>query len=204
MSHHEPQDRDALRRRAEAELAARRPVPADRSEAARVRLVHELQVHQVELEMQNEELTATRARAEALLAQVTALYDGAPTGYATLDPRGAIVHLNRSAARLFGGERGALEGRRVDTFLPDADRPRFAAFVAGTLAADAPQSVEVTVTRPGGPARFVRAEGARTPDGRGCSTVWVDLKERRWAYRRPEPASRASRRAPWATGSRAA
>ncbi len=61
-----------MRRRAEAELAARRPVPADRSEADRVRLVHELQVHQVELEMQNEELTATRARAEALPAQVTA------------------------------------------------------------------------------------------------------------------------------------
>lgn len=184
MSHHEPQDRDALRRRAEAELAARRPAPADPSEADRVRLVHELQVHQVELEMQNEELTATRARAETLLAQVTALYDDAPTGYATLDPRGAIVHLNRSAARLFGGERAALAGRRVDAFLPDADRPRFAAFVADTLAADAPRSVEVTVTRPGGPARFVRAEGARTPDGRGCSTVWVDLTERREAERR--------------------
>ena len=184
MRHDDPEDREALRRRAEARLAADRAAGSGGAEVDGVRLLHELQVHQVELEMQNEELTVTRARAEALLAQVTALYDDAPTGYATLDARGAIVHLNRSAARLFGGERPALEGRRVDAFLPDADRPRFAAFVADTLAADAPQSVEVTVTTPGGSPRFVRAEGAPTPDGRGVSTVWVDLTERREAERR--------------------
>jgi len=69
------------------------------------RLVHELQVHQIELEMQNEELQQSHAQVETLLAQYTDLYDLAPAGYLTFDREGAIRQVNLTGARLFGVER---------------------------------------------------------------------------------------------------
>ena len=80
-----------LRRRAEARLraVATKGAPA-RTDADTQRLVHELQVHQIELEMQNEELRQSRAEAEAGLERYTELYDFAPVGYLTLGRDGAI------------------------------------------------------------------------------------------------------------------
>ena len=80
-----------LRRRAEARLKALATKSASaRTEADTQRLVHELLVHQIELEMQNEELRQSRAEAEAGLERYTELYDFAPVGYLTLGRDGAI------------------------------------------------------------------------------------------------------------------
>ena len=80
-----------LRRWAEARLKALETKSAPtRTEADTQRLVHELQVHQIELEMQNEELRQLRAEAEAGLERYTELYDFAPVGYLTLGRDGAI------------------------------------------------------------------------------------------------------------------
>jgi len=81
-----------LRRRAEArpKALATKSAPA-RTEADTQRLVHELQVHQVELEMQNEELRQTRAEAEAGLERYAELYDFAPAGYLALGRDGVSV-----------------------------------------------------------------------------------------------------------------
>jgi PAS domain-containing protein len=95
-----------LRRRAEEKLQRQKPTDGGRrTELEAVRLVHELEVHQIELEMQNEQLQHTRAQAETLLAQYTDLYDFAPTGYLTLDRDGAILAVNLTGARLIGIER---------------------------------------------------------------------------------------------------
>src|ERR1700693_6280082 len=79
-----------LRRRAEERLSekreSQRPDAGEQRTAEDTeRLVHELEVHQIELEMQNHELRQARARVDALLAQYTDLYDFAPAGYVTLD-----------------------------------------------------------------------------------------------------------------------
>src|SRR6187431_1201239 len=79
-----------LRRRAEASLHSRRNGQRSRaripkSEADAQRLLHELQVHQVELEMQNMELQEARDRMETLVEKYTDLYDFAPVGYFSLD-----------------------------------------------------------------------------------------------------------------------
>jgi len=89
----------ALRRIAEERLREKQTrqkseVSGQQATEDAARLVHELQVHQIELEMQNEELQQARATADALLAQYTDLYDFAPTGYLTLDRQGAIRQLN--------------------------------------------------------------------------------------------------------------
>jgi hypothetical protein len=92
-----------LRRRAEARLQERQR--AQRSEAGGIksaadtqRLVHELEVHQTELEMQNDELSQGTARAESSADKFSDLYDFAPAGYLTLDRKGTIRQANLSAA----------------------------------------------------------------------------------------------------------
>ncbi|MCJ7829755.1 MAG: diguanylate cyclase, partial [Desulfobacterales bacterium] len=75
-----------LRRRAEARLQAAETQGAPaRTELEAQRIVHELQVHQIELEMQNEELRQSRAEVEAGFERYTDLYDFAPVSYLTLD-----------------------------------------------------------------------------------------------------------------------
>ena len=111
-----------LRRRAEERLRERRksqrPEAGDQRRAeATTRLVHELQVHEIELEMQNEELRQARAQAEALLAQYTDLYDFAPVGYLTLDEPGLILRANLTAARLLGVARKDLVRQRLTRFI---------------------------------------------------------------------------------------
>ena len=72
------------------------------------RLVHELQVHQIELEVQNEELRRIQNSLEALKDKYVDLYDFAPVGYLTLSDQGAVLECNLAAARMLGDERSRL------------------------------------------------------------------------------------------------
>jgi PAS domain S-box-containing protein len=111
-----------LRRRAEARLEAEAIPPKDLTPAQAARLIHDLQVHQIELEMQNEELRLSQARLEESRSKYADLYDFAPVGYLTLDERGRIEEANLTAANLLGVERSKLLGRLFFHFLGKADR----------------------------------------------------------------------------------
>jgi PAS domain-containing protein len=132
---HQPADAAGLRRRAEERLKRQRPEGGgQKTKLETARLVHELEVHQIELEMQNEELQQTRARAEALLAQYTDLYEFAPTGYFNLARDGTILAVNLTGARLLGLERAQLLNRRLGLLVAEADRPVFNACLEKTFA----------------------------------------------------------------------
>src|SRR5689334_20106641 len=91
------------RRHAEKRLCANTAVlHPPRSEEETQRLVHELEVHQVELEMQNAELRQARDEVETSLEKYADLYDFAPVGYVTLDRSGNICSVNLSGASLLG------------------------------------------------------------------------------------------------------
>lgn len=92
-------------------------------------LVHELQVHQIELEIQNEELTQTLTEVNALRAKYLDLYDFAPVGYFTLDHKGCIVELNLRAAQMLSQERKRLVGRPLREFFEQQDLRRLDAFL---------------------------------------------------------------------------
>ncbi len=94
------------------------------------RLVHELQVHQIELEIQNEELTQSLTEVNALRAKYLDLYDFAPVGYFTLDTQGIIIELNLRAAKLLGQERRSLVGRPLREFFDPQALPRLDAFLS--------------------------------------------------------------------------
>ena len=80
-------------------------------------LMHELQVHQVELDLQEDELRNSRAEVEAALVRSNQLYDSAPVGLFTIEQNTALVELNLTGARLLGGEPEALRGRPLAGFL---------------------------------------------------------------------------------------
>ena len=87
-----------LRQRAEEEIKAETLEPEAMSPAECVRLIHELRVHQIELEMQNEELRQAQDQLAESRDKYADLYDFAPVGYLTLDERGLIVEANLTAA----------------------------------------------------------------------------------------------------------
>ena len=120
-----PPDFTELRRRAEQRLQVQTIDPEALSPEECIRLVHELQVHQMELEMQNEELRQTQARLAESKEKYADLYDFAPLGYLTLNERGQITAANLTAASLLGLERGRLLNRFLSHFLGESDRLGF-------------------------------------------------------------------------------
>lgn len=85
-------------------------------------LLHELQVHQVELELQYEELQGTNSELEAVLNRQTQLYDHAPVAMFSTDPALALTELNVAGARLLGQERHALLGQLLTQYLTSDSR----------------------------------------------------------------------------------
>jgi diguanylate cyclase (GGDEF)-like protein/PAS domain S-box-containing protein len=143
------EDAAALRRQAEAKWSERKkktgPLPA--AEADNLRLVHELEVHQIELEMQNEELAQSRAEVEALLLQYADLYDFAPVGYFTLARDGEIRQANLAGARLLGVEVGKLIKRRFGVFVSVKSRPAFNAFLEKVFTSGSKETCEIELLK---------------------------------------------------------
>ncbi|AHF90323.1 histidine kinase [Opitutaceae bacterium TAV5] len=136
----------ALRRRAEDRLGRR---PARKSPTAlhadSQRLVQELQIHQIELELQNEELKQAKARVEEGLEKYTDLYDFAPVGYFSLDEKGLILEVNLTGAALLGVERCQLTRRRFQAFVALRSRPAFNDFLGKIFAGQGRQSCETSL-----------------------------------------------------------
>jgi signal transduction histidine kinase len=171
-----------LRQRAEARLSERgtatdRPI----KEADLRRLFHELEVHQIELELQNEELKRAHAELETLLMKYTALYDFAPTGYFTLDRAGTIRGLNLAGASLLGTERSKLLNRRFDLLIAAERRPAFAAFLSLAFESGTKEVCETLLQQEGQPPRWVWIEACEALSGPECHLTVIDVTGRKTA-----------------------
>lgn len=133
-----------LRRRAEARLKGQpASPPTPQTEADSKRLLHELQVHQIELELQNAELQEARNKVESLLETYTDLYDFAPVGYFSVDDQGLILEVNLTGAALLGIERSRLLNQRLQSFVDPPSRMVFLAFLKKIFAGSGKQICEI-------------------------------------------------------------
>jgi two-component system, cell cycle sensor histidine kinase and response regulator CckA len=135
-------------------------------------LVHELQVYQIELEMQNEALCSTQQELETSRDRYSALYDFAPVGYLTLDRAGMILEANLTAARLLGIARRELLHQRLTDFIVPADQDTFYHHRQQTVATHMPQACELAMQRQDGTAFFVRLESLVELEKAGGSLRW--------------------------------
>jgi PAS domain S-box-containing protein len=149
-----------------------------------LRLLHELQVHQIELEMQNAELLRGRADRETMEAQLgkySDLYDFAPVGYFNLDPGGTILAVNLTGARFLGAERSLLMNRRLDLFISYETRPVFHNFLAMVFASGTKQTCEVAFLRKNHSPIFVEVNAVTSESREECRAVVIDVTGRKQA-----------------------
>lgn len=146
------------------------------------RMMHELQVHQIELEMQNEELQRARDELEATRARYFDLYDQAPVGYCTLDESGRILEANLRAAALLGTVRAALIGQPIFRFILNEDQDVFYLHRQRIIERGKQQSCELRMARPDGSHVWMHLESAAARGEGGAKTLRVvlsDISERK-------------------------
>ena len=156
-----------LRRKAEANLRGKEesfPAPPARDAG---KLIHELQVAQIELKMQNDELRRAQLEIEASRDRYADLYDFAPLGYLTLDLRGLVLEANLTAAELLRETRGALVKAGFHRFIDEAYRPAFHLFCRQLLQSGARQNCELKLVRKDGVLFYARLEGIVWTDAGG-------------------------------------
>ena len=182
MSKPPPPEKDELRRRAEERLQAHTAKqPQSLTQENMQRLLHELQVHQIELEMQNEELRKSRDELDTNLDKYTDLYDFAPVGYFTLNRNGIIHAANLTGAALLGVERSRLIGQNFGLYIPENERLVLADFCEKVFASPSKESCEVTLTREGKSPRIVQIEAIAFESGQECRFAVIDITERKQA-----------------------
>lgn len=172
-----PREAAELRRRAEMRLKT--VTPAVLTEVETQQLLHELQVHQIELEMQNDELRQARDTAERLLEQYTELYEFAPVGYGNLDRAGTVRAINLTGTSLMGVERARLIGRRFERLVAVEARPTFRAFLEKVFASGSREACEVALLQDGKHPHYVQIEAVAVASGLECRVAIIDISRRR-------------------------
>jgi PAS domain-containing protein len=141
-------------------------------------VLHELQVHQVELELQAEELSRSRAELEATLIRQVQLYDLAPVGCFTVDRNTELRELNLTAAGMLDCDRAQLLGRKLDAYLAPQSAQALHAMLT-RLNDGAPTAVGTLQLAAGhGASRSVHASANRDPGGRCFLVAFADVAER--------------------------
>jgi PAS domain S-box-containing protein len=168
-SENAPSAADQLRQHAEELLHGLAEGRAGIHDAAA--LVHELRVHQIELEMQNDELRRTHLELDEERAKYVELFDLAPVGYLTLTEGGIVVDANLTAAHLLGVERQLLVGHQFSAFVFDSDRDAYHLHEKALEKTTDPQSCELRLYRV--------SPTSGTPGGVGDFWARLELRRRR-------------------------
>ena len=172
---------DELRRQATA-IAGSRPAPLTEDfeglpPGATARMLHELQVHQIELEMQNEELHRAYDELDITRARYFDLYDQAPVGYCTLNESGLFLEANLRAATLLGTARTALIRQPIVRFILNEDQDIFYLHRQQLMQSGKRQMCELRMARPDGTHVWMLLESAAVQDKGGVKTLRVALSD---------------------------
>lgn len=135
----------ALRQKAEEHIKAKlEPTASCRSDLETITLLHELEVHQIELAMQNEELLQSISDEKKAAEKYTELFDFAPSGYFVLSKTGEISNLNHMGANMLGKERSTLLNATFGLFISNETRPIFNQLLEKSFNSKVKESANVT------------------------------------------------------------
>ena len=166
------------------------------SETDILKLVHELEVHQIELELQNEELLYSKDLAEQAKDKYLELYDFAPSGYVTLSRKGIIQELNFAGAKILGSERSAFVGKRFQLFVAEESKLLFTDFIDQILAVDYKLSEEIVLIHQYGKPICTLISGISTEKKEQCLLTILDISERKAAEKEMRQIYRAVNQSP--------
>lgn len=172
-----------LRKRAEERLKLESAESSELSAEDAGEIIHELRVHQVELELQNEELRNVQAWIEESRARYSDLYDFAPMGYFTLNKLGLVVEANLTGARQLGIERGRLVDTPFLMYIAVQDRQKFLSFLSSLFVTKKQQNCEIKLEPKAGDAFFALVDGiyVQGSDNEFCRISISDISERKQA-----------------------
>ena len=175
----------SLRRTAEENLKKKQKnLSADKLDLTNandsLKLIHELEVHQIELELQNEELIKAKTIEKKATEKYRELYDFAPSGYFTLSGDGKIIDLNLYGSQMIGKDRAYLKNKRLGVFISDATKPVFNQFMEKIFISKTKETCEVALSVKESP-MYVYLTGISVEEGEKALIVMVDNTERKLA-----------------------
>jgi len=178
--------RNVLRQRAEAAYRGDATLSpenlAEMSHEEILRVVNELRLHQIELEMQNDELFQAQVELDAARERYVDLYDFAPVGYCTVSKTGLILQANFTAAALLGVQRGALAKQRISNFILPEDQDLYYLFHKKLLEFGELQMCEVRMVKNGGEQFWANLTSTAIQDTAGTLALLIvvsDITERK-------------------------
>jgi len=174
-----------LRKKAESRIKYEKIPLHKMPEADVVEMIHELQVHQIELQMQNEELRRAQVELEKSRSRYTDLYDFAPVGYFVLDGKGVIVDVNLTGTALLGLKRETLLKRLFVLHICEEDKDRFYKHRQEVLKTATHQRCELTLLRKDNLEFFAELIMDPVKDADGnvirCKIAVIDINQRKEA-----------------------
>ena len=180
----QPKQSDSLRKEAEKRIESGLAVADEMLADDATKLVHELRVHQIELELQNEELRNALRQLEESGTKYADLYDFAPVGYLSLDEHGVVSEANLTAAQQLGVERGSLINIPLSKFMVRGDAAKFNLHLKEVFASGKRYACEVRLRAKGGTRFHAQLDSMLVQDSSGnklCGTSFRDITGRKWA-----------------------
>ena len=179
MSEDHSNETSELRRQAEAIIAKIGGASPEEigglSAGDKAGTLHELHVHQIELEMQNEELRRAQASLEAAKARYFDLFEMAPVGYVIVNETGQILESNLTAAALIGQPRGKFINKQINRTIHSDDQDVFYRMRKSLLETGTPQTCKLRMVKPDGAAIWVRMHASVARDERSAAVFRISL-----------------------------
>lgn len=177
-----------LRKRAEKKIERRISSFDEQPSADLKQVLHELQVHQIEIEMQNEELRRASHELEESQRRYLDIYEFAPIGYFVFDINGFITEVNLTGASLLGGERSRYINTPFSRYVERHDRDRFNLYFRQVLETHCSDTCEIALNKRDGTVLFVQLKSQVGKDSKGnirqLLTAITDITERTLAEKK--------------------
>ncbi|MBX3043634.1 MAG: PAS domain S-box protein [Candidatus Kapabacteria bacterium] len=168
---------DEIREKAEKLMTAKKSDPDDYKNYDLSKLLHDLEVYQIELELQHEELTNTRDNLQFSSDKYIELYDFAPIGYITLDENKKILRINQTGCQIFATDKPKATGKSITDYISKKSQDDFYIFYNDLLEKNLRQSVEIMIKNSNGSEFYCQMDGVRNKNTSSDEIISISITD---------------------------